>query len=148
MIYLSSVKGQEITFQFNKYQKTTLLSDKESLVQIILNALLMVPGNLPSQPLKGVDIFQYLYHPMESDEMSDKVMADLQYTIGEDLGSSIGNLTVDSMDTEDGTLFLLIIHLISDSEENEEALALAIQKVDQSVHFNYSFLTDAIKNMK
>ena len=144
---MSSVKGQEITFRINKYKQTALLNDKESLIQLILNALLMVPGNLPSQPKKGVDIFQYLYQRIETDVMSDKVLNDLRYTIGEDVGSFISNLTVDIVDIGgDGPAFLIIIHLLSSSGE-DEAIALAVQKVNETVKFNYSFLTDAIKTM-
>lgn len=144
---MSAVKGQEITFRINKYKQTALLNDKESLVQLIMNALLMVPGNLPSQPKKGVDIFQYLYKRVDTDIMSDKVLVDLKYTVGEDVGSFISNLTVDIVDMGgDGPTFLIIIHLLTTSGD-DEALALAVQKVNETVKFNYSFLTDAIKTM-
>lgn len=144
---MSAVKGQEITFRINKYKQTALLNDKESLVQLIMNALLMVPGNLPSQPKKGVDIFQYLYQRVDTDIMSDKVLVDLKYTVGEDVGSFISNLTVDIVDMGgDGPTFLIIIHLLTTSGD-DEALALAVQKVNETVKFNYSFLTDAIKTM-
>ena len=143
---MGSVKGQEITYGINKYKQTALLNDKDSLVQIILNALLMVPGNLPSQPKKGVDIFQYLYKSIDSDAMSDKVLTDLQYTVGDDIDASIDNLTVDVIDMGEGPMFLLIVHLTADS--GEENIALAIQKVNEKVKFNYSFLTDAVRNMK
>lgn len=144
---MSSVKGQEITFRINKYKQTALLNDRDSLVQLILNALLMVPGNMPSQPKKGVDIFQYLYKKIDSDSMSDRVLVDLKYTVGEDVGSSISNLTVDLIEMGgDGPVFLIIIHLLTTSGD-DEALALAVQKVNETVKFNYRFLTDAVKNM-
>lgn len=144
---MGAVKGQEITFRINKYKQTALLNDKESLIQLIMNAILMVPGNLPSQPKKGVDIFQYLYKRIDSDAMSDKVLADLIYTVGEDVGAFISNLTVDLIEMEDNSpTFLIIIHLLTPSGE-DEALALAVQKVDEIVKFNYSFLTEAVKNM-
>lgn len=144
---MSAVKGQEITFRINKYKQTALLNDKESLVQLILNSLLMIPGNLPSQPKKGVDIFQYLYKRVDSDVMSDKILADLKYTVGEDIGSFISNLTVDLIEMDgNNPTFLIIVHLLTVSGE-DEALALAVQKVDEVVKFNYSFLTEAIKNM-
>lgn len=144
---MSSVKGQEITFRINKYKQTALLNDKESLVQLIMNALLMIPGNLPSQPKKGVNIFQYLYQRVETDVVSDKVLTDLRYTVGEDVGSFISDLTVDIVEMGgDGPAFLIIIHLLTASGD-DEALALAVQKVNETVKFNYSFLTDAIKTM-
>lgn len=143
---MSLVRGQEITFRINKYKETALLNDKDSLVQIILNALLMVPGNLPSQPLKGVNIFQYMYHRMESDAMSDIILTDLQNTVGDSIGMAINNLTVDVLETEDGPLFFIILHVLAGDEE--ESVALAVQKVNEIVRFNYSFLTDAVKTMK
>lgn len=143
---MSVVQGQELTFRINKYKETALLNDKDSLVQIILNALLMVPGNLPSQPLKGVDIFQYMYHRMDSDALSDTVLTDLKNTVGDSVGMAINNLTVDTLETEEGTLFLLVLHVQVGNEDVN--IALAVQKVNEVVKFNYSFLTDAVKNMK
>lgn len=146
---MSSVKGKEISFQVNKYGQPALLNDKDSLVQIILNALLMVPGNLPSQPKKGVNIFQYLYTTHEPDELSDLIFTDLKYTVGDNIGNSIGNLTVDILNNEQGSLFLLVIHLIADDENKEgENVAIAVQKVNEVVRYNYSFLSDTIKKMK
>ena len=53
--------AREITFKIDKYKKPVLLNTKESLAQTIINALLMVPGNLPGNPLVGVNVMQYLY---------------------------------------------------------------------------------------
>lgn len=144
---MSSTQGKEITFRINKYHQTALLNDRDTLVQLILNALLMVPGNLPSQPNKGVDIFQYVYKKIETDVMSERVLTDLKNTVGEDVGTYISNLTVNLINMGGtGMTFLIIVHLLTPSGD-EEALALAVQKVDEVVKFNYSFLTDAIKTM-
>lgn len=145
---MSVTDGKEITFRIDKYNKTALLTDKDTLVQIILNALLMIPGNLPSQPLKGVNLFQYLYRSIEPEEMATIIHSDLIHTVGGEIGTAISNLTVDIIDLDGrGPVFLLIIHL-SLPDDSDENLALAVQKVDEMVKFNYSFLTDAIKNMR
>lgn len=141
------MNGKEITFTIDKYQQTKLLNDKDSLIQIILNALLMVPGNLPSQPKKGVNLFQYSYSTGDSDAISDSILTDLQFTVGDEIGSSINNLTVDVLNTEQGAMFLLILYLSVEKEENE-SVALVVQKINEKVRFNYSFLTEAIKNME
>lgn len=143
----SVVDGKEISFKIDRYNNTALLSDKESLVQIIMNALLMVPGNLPSQPLKGVNIFKYLYTQIDSDIMSSEVLSQLQYTVGSDIASTISNLSVVLSDLNgQGPTFLLIIQLRVNNEDN--TLALAVQKVDEAVKFNYKFLTDAVKALQ
>lgn len=142
---MASVQGREITFDIDKYQKTALLNDKDSLIQIILHALLMVPGNLPSQPKKGVNLFQYMYYSGDSDMMSDVILEDLKSTIGSSLASSINSLTVDSTETEEGAMFLLIFHLTIDGKD--DGVALVVQKVNEKVRFNYNFLTEAIRNM-
>lgn len=139
---------KEISFKINKYKETALLDEKDTLVQIILNALLMVPGNLPSQPKKGANLFQYLYTNADPDAMSDSILADLQYTVGDEIDSTINNLTVDLLETEEGPMFLLIIHLSVGKDSKDESMALAVQKVNEKVRFNYSFLTEAVKNMK
>ena len=141
------MNGKEITFTIDKYQQTKLLNDKDSLIQIILNALLMVPGNLPSQPKKGVNLFQYSYSTGDSDAISDSILTDLQFTVGDEIGSSINNLTVDVLNTEQGAMFLLILYLSVEKEENE-SVALVVQKINEKVRFNYSFLTESIKNME
>lgn len=141
------MNGKEITFAIDKYQQTKLLNDKDSLIQIILNALLMVPGNLPSQPKKGVNLFQYSYSTGDSDAISDSILTDLQFTVGDEIGSAINNLTVDVLNTEQGAMFLLILYLSVEKEENE-SVALVVQKINEKVRFNYSFLTEAIKNME
>lgn len=141
------MNGKEITFAIDKYQQTKLLNDKDSLIQIILNALLMVPGNLPSQPKKGVNLFQYSYSTGDSDAISDSILTDLKFTVGDEIGSAINNLTMDVLNTEQGAMFLLILYLSVEKEENE-SVALVVQKINEKVRFNYSFLTEAIKNME
>ena len=44
-------------------------------------------------------------------------------------------------------MFLLILYLSVEKEENE-SVALVVQKINEKVRFNYSFLTEAIKNME
>jgi hypothetical protein len=133
--------GKEVTFEFNKYKNPALLSKKESLVQIILNGLLMIPGNCPSQPLKGCDIFQYLYKH-EDEGRSTEILQNLKFTCGDEVGSLIKNLTVQTIELDGAPTMLLIIAIEVDSEA--DAVALLIQKVNEKVTFNYSFCKEEL----
>lgn len=48
------------------FQKSKIFNHETSLVNYILNILLMKPGNLPSQPNIGVDINKYVQNNMET----------------------------------------------------------------------------------
>lgn len=59
--------GQDVDFYMDDFGKPKMYTDKESIAKMILNLLLLKPGNLPSQPFMGVDIRKYLY--MREDEI-------------------------------------------------------------------------------
>lgn len=59
--------GQDVDFYMDEFGKPTTYSEKDSIAKMILNLLLMKPGNLPSEPFMGVDIRKYLY--MREDEI-------------------------------------------------------------------------------
>lgn len=59
--------GQDVDFYMDEFGKPTTYSEKESIAKMIMNLLLLKPGNLPSEPFMGVDIRKYLY--MREDEI-------------------------------------------------------------------------------
>ena len=138
---------REATFNIDKYKKPVLLSEKESLVQLILNALFMVPGNLPSHPNAGVNILKYLYKPM-SDSMSAEIESSLRATCGTSLADTIlKSVLTEIVETEYGPTMILLIRLNIDTEDDTEeskTLSVIIQQRESRVHLNYEFMNDKL----
>lgn len=51
----------------DNFQKSTIFTETDSLINYILNILLMRPGNLPSMPELGVNIGQYIQPNMQKE---------------------------------------------------------------------------------
>ena len=102
----------EVTFSFNKYKKPELLNLRKSVAEIIYNALIMVPGNIPSMPEAGCNIRQYFYQE-DSAVSGDKIKFDLINTCGYlPGGATITNVDCSTQTDTDGvTVFLLIIKI-------------------------------------
>ena len=130
----------EVSFSFNKYKQPELLNLRQSVANIICNALFMVPGNIPSMPNAGVDIRQYFYQE-ESSISSEKIKYDLMNSCGYlPGGASITNVDYSTQTATDGlTVFLLIIR-ISFPGEGDTALGVALQQDSkQSDYINFNF---------
>ena len=131
----------EVSFSFNKYKKPELLNLRQSVANIICNALFMVPGNIPSMPTAGVDIRQYFYKE-ESSISSEKIKYDLMNTCGYlPGGATIVNVDYSTQTTTDGvTVFLLIIRISFPGEEGDTALGVALkQNSNKNDYINFNF---------
>ena len=68
--------GREVDFGTDDFNRPKVLSLKESYCRLLLNILILKPGNLPSLPHIGINIKQYLYK-LESEidiaELKDKI---------------------------------------------------------------------------
>ena len=68
--------GREVDFGTDDFNRPKVLSLKESYSRLLLNILILKPGNLPSLPHIGINIKQYLYR-LESEidiaELKDKI---------------------------------------------------------------------------
>lgn len=51
----------EMTFGLNNFGKQKILSEGDTIAQLILNILFMKPGQMPSMPHIGINIRSYLY---------------------------------------------------------------------------------------
>ena len=136
--------GREVNFKTDKYKKPVYLSKRDSVAQMVLNALFMKQGNYPSHPDRYVDIEQYLGKPADSiDEL--RILADLKRTCGETLvGDEINNLTFSVVRTENNMdVALILVSLLIDN--TEDLMAIAIQKEkDNVVRYKYSFINEAV----
>lgn len=137
--------AREITFKIDKYKKPVLLNTKESLAQTIINALLMVPGNLPGNPLVGVNVMQYLYRKID-DVDSNKIMEDLRFAIGETLGDTVlDDVSIASVRDPEGDILVVTIRLRMPDTREDDSLVVLLKKKDDRVHFNYKFMSEVLK---
>ena len=137
--------AREITFKIDKYKKPVLLNTKESLAQTIINALLMVPGNLPGNPLVGVNVMQYLYRKID-DVDSNKIMEDLRFAIGETLGDTVlDDVSITSVRDPEGDILVVTVRLRMPDTREDDSLVVLLKKKDDRVHFNYKFMSEVLK---
>ncbi len=136
--------GREINFKTDKYNNPVYLSKRESVAQVIQNALFMKLGNNPSHPDRGVDIEQYLNKPVDMvDNM--KILTDLRHTCGSDMvGNEIQSLSFDVVRLETGDEVALILIRLS-IDNTEDMMAIVIQKrKDNVVRYNYNFINEDV----
>lgn len=136
---------REITFDIDKYKEPVLLNTKETIAKTILNALLMVPGNLPSNPLLGANITQYLYKNYD-DIDSVKITNDLRMAIGTTLAdTTIDEVIIEHARMSDGTdAAIVVINLRMPDNREADSLVVMLKKTDDRVHFNYKFMSDVL----
>lgn len=60
----------EVDFGLDNFQQPKVLSEEDSIAQVLMNLLLMKPGQLPSMPHIGIDIKSYLYSFEEDIDVS------------------------------------------------------------------------------
>lgn len=137
------MNGREIGFKTDKYNKPEYLSKRDSIAQIIQNALFMKPGNLPSHPDRYVDIEQYLNKPADSvDEL--KLLADLKNTCGENLvGDEIKSLSFQMVKFEGKEYALLLINLSIDNTDDLMAISMLKEK-NSVIRYNYNFINSDV----
>ena len=63
---------RDVGIEKDNFQKSKIFNEKDSLVNYILNILLMRPGNMPGLPHIGVDIGKYV-----KSDMSDSLNVDI-----------------------------------------------------------------------
>lgn len=109
---------REVDFGKNELGKPKILTEKESVCNIILNLLLMKPGNLPSMPHIGINIQQYLYkveNSFDVDELKNKIYAQAKELLPYVLNDGIQVFTTD----QNGKSVLLINFPISIGQEED-----------------------------
>lgn len=134
----------EATFEFNKYGEPKLLDLKESIAQEIVNALFMVPGNLPSLPHVGVNLKQYLYKPE-----NEVAGADIERKLKEACGVMISGVVINSVDvsiqktTKGDSVFLILVRMIFPNHINTETvMGVSVVHTKNIVKFNFAFANE------
>lgn len=121
------------------FQKSKIFNQETSLVNYILNILLMKPGNLPSQPNIGVDINKYVQNNMET--LDTETLKGLITSNCEDLIPYITNddIFVSVVDDDSGKGILIIKIPITVSSKNEK---------ESQVDVYYAFYRDELNSLR
>ena len=64
---------RDVGIDKDNFQKSRIFNETDSLINYILNILLMRPGNMPGMPDLGVNIGQYVQPSMQSKIDSEKL---------------------------------------------------------------------------
>ena len=134
----------DVAFSFNKYGEPEMLNLKDTVAQGIINALFMVPGNLPSLPHIGVNIRQYLYR---SD--TGYIATEIEQKLKEACGVILNGVVINWVDfsvqktTKGESVFLLMIRLtfpktLTDPGE-ESVLGVSVVQKKELVKFNFAY---------
>lgn len=134
---------RDVGFGKDNFQKSKIFDQQDSLVNYILNILLMKPGNLPSQPLLGVDITKYIQNNMET--LDTETLKGLITSNCQDLISYITNddiyVGVVTDNEGKGVLVIKIPILIDVEEENQVDVYYAFYR-DELNNLQFNFLID------
>lgn len=134
---------RDVGFGKDDFQKSKIFDQQDSLVNYILNILLMKPGNLPSQPLLGVDINKYVQNSMET--LDTETLKGLITSNCEDLIAYITNddIYVGVVTDEEGKGVLVIkIPILIDVEEEEQVDVYYAFYRDELNNLQFNFLVD------
>ena len=132
---------KDVTFGFDKYLNPKLLDRKATIANTIINALFMVPGNIPSMPTKGANIRQYFYKE-ESYLSSDKIRTDLEDCCGKSIcGATLGNIDFSTQQTSEGDIIFVLIIAVKFSVNEQELLGIVMKQTkDSYVKFNFDYV--------
>lgn len=127
---------KEIGFGVNNFGKVNILSDIDSLAQLIKNILFLKPGQLPSMPFIGVDILNHLNPMISSIELDNLSMNISQQCSALVPHMDFSGVTVESI-THQNVPVLLIIIPLSIADEDKTLLLGVRQTTNGRVIFNY-----------
>lgn len=128
----------------DNFQKSKIFNETDSLINYILNILLMRPGNMPSMPNLGVNIGQYIQPNMKQD-LDTEFIKGLIVSNCEDLLPylSTDELVVSIVKDEYGKDILLIkIPLVMDNESKEQQDAYYAFYRNELNDLEFNFLVD------
>lgn len=128
----------EIAFGVDSFGKPKVLSDRDTLAQLIINILYLRPGQLPSMPMIGIDIYNYI-----TPSVGEEGLNDLSTHITTQCSALAPYIeltgTFVKLMTYQGRPILLIIIPISYNGTQETLLVGARKDTNGRVIFNYEF---------
>ena len=135
---------RDVGLDKDNFQKSTIFNETDSLVNYILNILLMRPGNMPSMPEIGVNIGQYIQPNMQK-ELDSELIKGLIVNNCEDL---LPYLTADEIVvtiTRDGygrdVLIIKLPILLDEGSKVEQDIYYAFYRNELN-ELEFNFLID------
>lgn len=134
---------REITYGIDRQGNPALLSHKESIAQQLINAIFLAEGQIPNLPI-GLNVEKYLYSQSSSVNSSDIELC-LRKACGDEfMSNNIGSIDCGVVSLEGVPYFWLSAHLLID-DGGDDTLALVLRHQNDTVTFNYEFLSEGIK---
>lgn len=135
---------RDVGLDKDNFQKSKIFNETDSLINYILNILLMRPGNMPSMPELGVNIGQYVQSSMQS-KLDTELLKGLIISNCEDLLPYLtsDDLFVGIAQDEYGKDVLLIkIPLVVDYDSQEQKDIYYAFYRNELNELEFSFLMD------
>lgn len=135
---------RDIGFDKDNFQKSKIYNTTDSLVNYILNILIMRPGNMPGMPEMGINIGQYV-HPNMQTQLDVNMLkglilsnceALLPYLSSDDLYIGVVR------DEDDRDILLIKIPLLVDESSREEKDVYYAFYRSQLNELKFNFLVD------
>ena len=132
---------RDVGIEKDNFQKSKIFNEKDSLVNYILNILLMRPGNMPGLPHVGVDIGKYVKNDM-TESLNVDIVKGLIISNCSDLLPYLSSdeLYVGIIRDEDNKQYLAIkipIMLNGNSKEYEDVYYVFYRNMLNNLEFNF-----------
>lgn len=128
----------------DNFQKSKIYNETDSLVNYILNILLMKPGNMPSMPEIGVNIGQYIQPNMQQ-ELDPELIKGLIISNCDELLPYLSSdelIVTITRDTYGRDVLLIKIPLVmDDGSKNEQDVYYAFYRNELN-NLEFNFLID------
>lgn len=132
---------REVAFGVDEFQKEKILSPQESLQQILYNIFVMRPGQLPSQPDKGINIRSYLYRledDIDTNDLKQKIFRNCSDLL---TYLTLDDIVVNVMDWQGQGILLIILPIKLD---DDEAIILTFN-LDDKDNIVFQFKVESMK---
>ena len=132
---------RDVGLDKDNFQKSKIFNQTDSLVNYILNILLMRPGNIPSMPHIGINIGQYVNPGMKT-SLDPEMLKELIVNNCEDL---LPHLSTDEvvvaimLDENQKEVLMIKIPLVVDdiSKEHQDAYYAFYRNMLNELEFNF-----------
>ena len=137
----------EVGFGPDNFGKPKVLSEKESLLQIVYNVFAAKPGNYPSMPELGIDIGSRILYltgdTIEVEELERDIRTQLTMVIP---GEKVGDVVVGVQNINGQVTVVVRVPLVDDSGINsgDEVIAgFAMNEKDRELIHQINFLENS-----
>lgn len=139
----------EPLFGLDNFGKPKTLTVAETVAQMVLNILLLKPGQLPSLPHIGIDIKKYLYK-FEEDIDPEHLKSQLIYQCNSLNGYiDLNNIDIILLPVKNESILFISIPLIISKEEDKDILiAFKYKKTGKEVTFNYKIANSIVESLQ